>query len=227
MEVLKGDSWYNKIPENKLMKSGVVERRTELFTASQFSYTVLWTSTLEQSTVVWLSIVHPENTATSATEQATRIKHGTFPELQQVIETHFKPSGSKKSLRHNSSFPFPISPLPLPTSTLLPSIPSPFYSSIFPSSPNSFPNSHPSPVPSLPHFLPYLSPLPLAKSVPIHPFPEIQLGLKSAVSSPSGFWGGPQPKANLVHFSREIWHQVAIILVIFVGNCLRYLVLLI
>ena len=58
--------------------------------------------------------------------------------------------------------------------------------------------------------------------LPTHPSLALEVrplnparGLGSAVSSPVGSEAEPQPKSNLMHFSFEIWHLVATILMIF------------
>ena len=61
----------------------------------------------------------------------------------------------------------------------------------------------PLPFPSSP--LPLPSPHPFPPLPPLEVGPQMQLGVwGSAVSSPSGVWGEPQPKSNLVHFSHKI-----------------------
>ena len=66
-------------------------------------------------------------------------------------------------------------------------------------------------------------PLPSFPAFPsLSPFPPLEVGpLKSsyrvwgsAVSSPSGLWGGATAESILVHFSLKIWHLVATILTI-------------
>ena len=74
------------------------------------------------------------------------------------------------------------------------------------------------PLPRLTFRLLYLS---FPSSFPSPPFPVVvgplstARGLGSAVSFPSGVWGGAQRKANLVYFSLKTWHLVAPILLIF------------
>ena len=69
-------------------------------------------------------------------------------------------------------------------------------------------------------------PSPSLSSLPLSSLPspllrsrasQIQLGVwGSAVSSPSGMWGGALAEIELVHFSLKIRHLVATILMIFV-----------
>jgi len=102
----------------------------------------------------------------------------------------------------------PFHPFPFPPS--LPSLlssPSHHLSPFPPSPPLTCP-SPPSLCHSFLHF-PSLSSPPLEVG-PLNP----ARGLESAVSSPSGVWGGAPPKSDLVHFSLKIWHVVATIFMI-------------
>ena len=70
------------------------------------------------------------------------------------------------------------------------------------------------PLPSLPLLSPPIPALPFPPPPSLRSrAPQIQLGVwGSAVSSPSGMWGGALAEIELVHFSLKIRHLVATIL---------------
>jgi len=74
----------------------------------------------------------------------------------------------------------------------------------------SLPSTSPPPSPPSSLLFPSPAPPPAGKR---RPNPAGDLGV--AVSSPAGSGAEPQPKSNLVHFSRKICHLVATILMIF------------
>jgi len=134
-------------------------------------------------------------------------------------------SSVSQDLKCPNKWYFQVLSVPSPAHT----ISSTFYSSLSFSAPSPFlilSSIHPLVVvPLLPIMFPVPLPFPITPFLPkfLHSLlslPRLEVWW-SAVGSPFGSGEKPQPKSNLVHFIRKIWHQVTSVLLIFLQKLLQ------